>query len=160
MKMIDVLIKLANGEIKEGTILKIPGEGLFGNKLVFDEEFFGKKKSVLDFEFYEDHFFCEEGLEIEVLYPLDTDFLNCEVELVPPKEKKYLVKFNMRWLRNGRKYLNYDKRGGHVNLNDKCETSSIQARFTEKELQDIQQVHEFLEDMEGKYELIEIGVEE
>ncbi len=84
------------------------------------------------------------------------DFLNYEVELIPPKEKKYLVKFNMRGLRNGREYLNYDERDEHVNLNDKCGTYSIQTEFTEDELQSIKPVREFLKDMKGKYELIEV----
>lgn len=95
MKLIEVLVKQANKEIKEGTILKVPDEELFG------------KKSIFEFEFNEDHFYSEEGLMVEDLYPFDTDFLNSEVELIPPKEKKYLVKFNMRGLRDERVYLNY-----------------------------------------------------
>lgn len=75
MKLIDVFIKLANKEIKEGTVLRVPCyQGLFGKKPVF--------------EFYEGRFFGEEGLEIEELYPLDTDFLNSEVEMIPPRGKK------------------------------------------------------------------------
>lgn len=147
MKIIDVLVKQANKEIKEGTILKVPDEELFG------------KKSVFEFEFNEDHFYSEEGLTVEDLYPFDTDFLNSEVELIPPKEKKYLVKFNMRGLRNGREYLNldYDKRGDErVHLDDKCETLSMQTEFTKQELKSIQPVREFLEDMQGKYELVEV----
>lgn len=147
MKMIDVLVKQADKEIKEGTILKVPDEELFG------------KKSVFEFEFNEDHFYSEEGLTVEDLYPFDTDFLNSEVELIPPKEKKYLVKFNMRGLRKGREYLNldYDKRGDErVRLEDKCETLSMQTEFTKQELKSIQPVREFLEDMQGKYELVEV----
>lgn len=67
MKLIDVLIKQANKEIKEGTILKVPDEELFG------------KKSIFEFEFYGGSFYGEEGLSVEELYPLDTDFLNSEV---------------------------------------------------------------------------------
>lgn len=156
MKMINVLIKLANGEIKEGTILKIPGEGLFGNKLVFDEEFFGKKKSVLDFEFYEDHFFCEEGLEIEDLYPLDTDFLNSEVELIPPKEKKYLIKVNVRGLIGSYGYLNYSKEKGGIVLSTEINNCDYKTHFTQEEMQSIKPVREFLEDMEHRHELIEV----
>lgn len=146
MKMIEVLVKQANKEIRGGTILKIPYyQGLFGNKSVF--------------EFNKDHFFGEEGLEIEELYPLDTDFLNSEVELIPPKPKKYLVKFNMRGLRSDIDefcYLNYVKKYEYVDVDDKTQNLSHKTQFTKQELQSIQPVREFLEDMEGKYELIEV----
>lgn len=147
MKMIDVLIKQANKEIKEGTILKVPDEELFG------------KKSVFEFKFNEDNFYSEEGLTVEDLYPFDTDFLNSEVELIPPKEKKYLVKFNMRGLCSDIDefcYLNYVKAYEYVDVDDKKQTVSHKTRFTKQELQTIQPVKEFLEDMEGKFELIEV----
>lgn len=148
MKMIDVLVKQANKEIKEGTILKVPDEELFG------------KKSVFEFEFNEDHFYSEEGLTVEDLYPFDTDFLNSEVELIPPKEKKYLVKFNMRGLRDERVYLNYTCLKNYVELNSWVETTNLKTHFTKDELQSIQPVREFLEDVEGKYELVEVTEDE
>lgn len=144
MKMIDVMIKLANGEIKDQTILKIYDHA----GTLYPYTFEGKYNS-----FYSN---TKYRRELGGHFKTSGDFLNYEVELIPPKEKKYLVKFNMRGLRNGREYLNYDEHSGYVSLNNKCETSSIQARFTKKELQGIQQVHEFLEDMKGKYELIEV----
>lgn len=147
MKMIDVLVKQANKEIDDGTILKIPDEELFG------------KKSVFEFEFNEDHFYDEEGLTVEELYPFDTDFLNSEVELIPPKEKKYLVKFNMRWLRSDigeTRYLNYVKKYEYVHIAGKTQTLSHKTQFTKQELKSIQPVREFLEDMQGKFELIEV----
>lgn len=75
MKIIDVLVKQANKEIEDGTILKI-----------FDEEFFGDNP-VNEFEFYKDYFYHKEGLTIEEWYQFDTNFLNNKAELVPPKEK-------------------------------------------------------------------------
>lgn len=147
MKLIDVLVKQANKEIKEGTILKVPDEGLFG------------KKSIFEFEFYGGSFYGEEGLSVEELYPLDTDFLNSEVELIPPKPKKYLVKFNMRWLRSDigeTRYLNYVKKYEYVHIAGKAQNLSHKTQFTKQELQTIQPVKEFLEDMEGKFELIEV----
>ena len=141
--MIDVLNMMAKGEIKANTKLIIydnSGECsfIYSEK---DRKFFNKYSNRL-----ED-------------FRIDKHFLNLEVELIQPKEKKYLVKFNLRGLRNGREYLNldYDKRDEHVHLNDKCETLSIQTEFTKDELQSIQPVREFLEDMEGKYELIEVN---
>ncbi|RBR32298.1 hypothetical protein EB06_01182 [Enterococcus cecorum] len=144
MKMIDVLNKLAKGEIKEKTELFVYDHIECIDIYTFD----GKA------------FYDEYDKEIGTNFIIDSKFLNYTVELIPPKEKKYLVKFNMRGLRNGRKYLNldldYDKRDERVHLNSKYETLSRQTEFTKQELQSIQPVREFLEDMEGKYELIEV----
>lgn len=134
--MIDVMIKLANGWIEDQTTLKICDPHV-SHTYTFE----GKYNS-----FYSN---TKYRRELGGHFKTSGDFLNYEVELISPKEKKYLVKFNMRGLRNGR-YLNYDEHSGYVSLKNN------QARFTKKELQGIQQVHEFLEDMEGKYELIEV----
>lgn len=148
MKMIEVMIKLANGEIKDQTILKIYDHA----GTLYPYTFEGKYNS-----FYSN---TKYRRELGGYFKISGDFLNFEVELIPPKEKKYLVKFNMRGLRNGREYLNldldYDKRDERVHLDDKCETLSMQTEFTKQELQSIQPVREFLEDMQGKFELIEV----
>lgn len=143
MKLIDVFVKQANKEIKEGTILRVPDEGLFG------------KKSVFEFEFYGDSFSNEEGLSLEDLYPLDTDFLNSEVELIPQEEKEYLIKVNVRGLAASCEYLNYLKPVKGIVLSGRSQGNGYKTRFTKKEMQDIKQVREFLQDMEGKYQLIE-----
>lgn len=143
MKLIDVFVKQANKEIREGTILRIPYyQGLFGKKPVF--------------EFYEGRFFGEEGLEIEELYPLDTDSLNSEVELIPPKEKKYLIKVNVRGLIGSYGYLNYSKEKGGVVLSTEINNCDYKTHFTQEEMQSIKPVREFLEDMEHRHELIEV----
>lgn len=147
MKMIDVLTKQANKEIEDGTILKVSYyQGLFGKKSVF--------------EFYEDHFFGEEGLEIEELYPLDTDFLNSEVELIPPKEKKYRVRFKLLASSREGSFLSWEKCPYGVFLSIQEVTGDIKTQFTKSELQSIQPVREFLEDMKDKYELIEVADDE
>ena len=142
MKLIDVLVKQANKEIKEGTILKVPDEGLCG------------KKSIFEFEFYGGSFYSEEGLSVEELYPLDTDFLNSEVELIPPKEKKYLIRVNIQGLHEDFAYLNYSELQSYVVIDSKFDFERCRTHFTKKEMQSIQPVREFLEDMQGKYELI------
>lgn len=53
-------------------------------------------------------------------------------------------------------YLNYDKSINYVFIYSKAETITYKTQFTKSELQSIQPVREFLEDMEGKYELIEV----
>lgn len=79
--------------------------------------------------------------------------------MIPPKEKKYLVKFNIRGLRNNIDefcYLNYVKRYEYVDIDDKTQTVSHETMFTKQELKSIKPVKEFLEDLQGKYELIEV----
>lgn len=150
MKMIEVLQKVANGEIKDQTTLKIYDHHAL-HTYTFEERYNS---------FYSN---AKYRTELGNYFKISGDFLNYEVELIPPKEKKYLVKFNMRGLRKGREYLNldYDKRGDErVHLDDKCETLSMQTEFAEDELQSIQPVREFLEDMEGKYELVEVTEDE
>ncbi len=148
MKMIEVLQLISEGKIKDQTTLVIynPIDKLY------TYTFNGKFKA-----FYSN---TKYGEELSYYFKLNDKFLNFEVELIPPKEKKYLVKFNMRGLRNGRKYLNldldYDKRDERVHLNSKYETLSRQTEFTKQELQSIQPVKEFLDDMQGKFELIEV----
>lgn len=143
MKLIDVFVKQANKEIREGTILRIPYyQGLFGKKPMF--------------EFYEGRFFGEEGLEIEELYPLDTDSLNSEVELIVPKEKKYLIKVNVRGLIEPYGYLNYSKQNNGIILSTETNDYGYKTLFTKREMQSIKPVREFLEDMEHRHELIEV----
>lgn len=144
MKLIDVFVKQANKEIKEGAILRVPDEGLFG------------KKSIFEFEFYGGSFYGEEGLSLEELYSLDTDFLNSEVELIPQEEKEYLIKVNVRGLAVSCEYLNYLKPVKGIVLSGRSQGNGYKTRFTKKEMQDIKQVCEFLEDMTGLYELIEV----
>lgn len=143
MKMIEVLDLMAKGEIKEGTILKFVDSCNEIVSYIYDEEMNA---------FYDEAQY-DLGSEGEICGP----FLNKKVELIPPKEKKYLVKFNMRGLRSDIDefcYLNYVKKYEYVDVDDKTQTVSHKTRFTKQELQSIQPVREFLEDMQGKYELI------
>lgn len=140
MKIIDVLNIMAKDKIEKDTKLIVSND--------FDDYEYKYSKRY-------DAFFNKDSNVLEDIFYLGKDFLNLEAELIPPKEKKYLVKFNMRGLRNGMNYLNYDKDNEHVSIFDKSEWSPVQTKFTEKEMQSIKVVREFLEDMEGKYELIE-----
>lgn len=143
MKMIDVLIKLANDEIKDGTELKV--HDLMGRILKYT--FYGKLK-----EFHNERF---DGMDR--WFSINNSFLNLEVELIPPKEKKYLVKFNMRWIDEDTSYLNYDveKKSMFLSGDEHCD-AQFATHFTKQELQSIKPVREFLEDMQGKFELIEV----
>ena len=136
--MIDVLNKLSKGEIKAQTELFVYDHIECIDIYTFD----GKA------------FYNERGEEIGSHFIISGEFLNYIVELIPPKEKRYLVKINIRGLQERFTYLNYCETSGRVNLHDKYRLSSIQTEFTKDELQSIKSVREFLEDMEGKYELI------
>lgn len=144
MKMIDVLNMMSKNEIKEGTKLIIGG-------YTFDyvKRWLSETSVSCRFEY-------EKGKTLEDYYDIDLNFLNKEVELIPPEEKKYLVKFNMRGWKEHFRYLNYYKKNDSIEINSKRCTDSAKTHFTKDELQYIQPVREFLEDMEGKYELVEV----
>ncbi|WP_347943728.1 hypothetical protein V4S36_11390 [Enterococcus cecorum] len=142
MKMIDVLNMVAKGEIKDKTILDVYDHTGDIYTYTFDEEFKA--------------FYDEYDNEMAGDFEISNKFLNYEVDLIPPKEKKYLVKFNMRWWIERFSYLNYYEKNESIELNTKQSSVFCKASFTKDELQSIQPVREFLEDMEGKYELIEV----
>ena len=143
MRMIDVLIKLANGEIKDKTILKVYDHTDYIFTYTFDEKF----KAFRD----------KYNIEMAGDFNISNKFLNYDAELIPPKEKKYLVKFNMRWIDDDTSYLNYDVEKKSMFLSgDEHYDAQFMTHFTKQELKSIQPVREFLEDMEGKYELIEV----
>lgn len=135
--MIDVLNKLANDEIKEGT------------KLILNDDLFIFNGRVFESDLY----------LLENCMFLKEEDLNQEVELIPPKEKKYLVKLHIKGLLNIRNYLNYYDDGikRWIELGNDLVQGFYQTRFTKNELQSIKLVREFLEDMQGKYELIEVN---
>ena len=145
MKMIDVLNMMAKGEIKEGTKLVIGG-----NVYSYIDTYTSDSGcSFVNEEGYSDTFLEEEEM-------ITQPFLNLEVELIPPKEKKYLVKFNMRGLKENYRYLNYIESDECAHINDKRCTTIDKTKFTKDELQSIRPVKEFLDDMQGKFELIEV----
>lgn len=144
MKMIEVLNMMAKGEIKEGTKLKFVDSCNEIVSYIYDEEMNA---------FYDEAQY-DLGSEGEICGP----FLNKKVELIPPKEKKYLVKLHIKGLLNIRNYLNYYNDGikQWIEIGNNLVQGFYQTRFTKQEMQDIKLVREFLEDMEGKYELIEV----
>ena len=140
--MIDVFIRLANDEIKDQTILDVYDHTGDIYTYTFDEEFKA--------------FYDEYDNEMAGDFEISNKFLNYEVDLIPPKEKKYLVKFNMRGWKEHFRYLNYYEKNESIEINSKRCTDFAKTHFTKSELQSIQIVREFLEDMEGKFELIEV----
>ena len=144
MKMIDVLIKLANGEIKDQTTLKIHDPV----NTLYTYTFNGKYKS-----FYSN---TEYSRELGNYFKINDNFLNREVELIEPKPKKYLIKVNIKGLIKELTVLNYQRLTGKIHLGSPGDTNFVKTSFTKSEMQDIKPVKEFLDDMQGKFELIEV----
>ena len=113
MKLIEVLQKVANGEIEKGTKF-ILGDNLY----IFNRDRFRAGNFYLDGRIF-----------------LNARDLNREVDLIPPKEKKYLVKFNMRWWIERFSYLNYYEKNESIELNTKQSSVFCKASFTKDELQ-------------------------
>lgn len=147
MKMIDVLNMMAKGKIEKDTKL-IVSDG-FG-------EYEYKYKQRKGYRAFYNNFDKISKVRIDNEFRLDEDFLNLEVELIPPKPKKYLVKLNVHGLDEGFVYLNYFVRRNQVRIHDEYDCEIYKTHFTKDELQSIQPVREFLDDMQGKLELIEV----
>ena len=144
MKMIEVYTKMTNFEIELGTKLII-GDYTF----VYVKRWLSEKSVSYRFEDMKEKM-------LEDYYDIDLDFLNKEVELIPPKEKKYLIKVNAQWFDKDFAYLNYDKQRNCVIIYTKVETITYKTQFTKQELQSIKPIRELLDDIGGKYELIEV----
>lgn len=141
MKMIEVFDLMAKKEIKHETLLIVYSESV-GYVYKYDKLY--------------QTFLNDDSKRMEEDFVFGDDFLNFDVKLIPPKEKKYLVKFNMRGLKENYRYLNYIESDECAHINDKRCTAIDKTKFTKDELKSIQPVKEFLEDMQGKFELIEV----
>lgn len=118
-KIIDVLIKLANGEIKDQTTLKIhdPVNTLY--TYTFNEKY----KS-----FYSN---TEYSRELGNYFKINDNFLNREVELIPPKPKKYYLRLDEN---NNLSYINYNKEEYYFMIASEYETPKSQSKFTQEEI--------------------------
>ena len=148
MKMIEVFDLMAKKEIKHETLLIVYSESV-GYVYKYDKLY----RTFLN----------DDSKRMEEDFVFGDDFLNFDVKLIPPKEKKYLIKLNAKWLKSSLSHVNYVNRGTdqYVIIGDgenlgSTDFGCYQTQFTEKELQSIQPVKEFLEDMQGKFELIEV----
>ena len=139
MKIIDVFNLMAKDEIKNGT------------EIVFYYDF-----EAYVYKYYKLYqtFLNNDFKRMEEEFVFGGDFLNYNVKLISPEEKKYLIKLSIKGIIDT--YLNCRRKTGILFLGDSSEGQYSQTRFTEKEMQEIRPVREFLEDMKGKYELVEV----
>ncbi|CAI3328324.1 hypothetical protein CIRMBP1292_01902 [Enterococcus cecorum] len=135
MKIIEILKKVANGEIEKGT------------KFILNDNLF-----IFNGRMFESN----ELTYLENCIFLNEKDLNREVELIQPMKKKYLIKVNIQGLHEDFAYLNYSELQSYVVLDSKFDFERCRTQFTKKELQSIKPVKEFLDDMQGKYELVEV----
>lgn len=116
MKMIEVLDLMAKGEIEEGSILKIVNEYDELYRYEYHKLFLGFKSVVGD------------GIEGD--FEIDKDFLNIDVELIPPKPKKYYLRLdkddNFSYI-NKNVYFSYE-------VANKSEHTNYKTKFTQDEI--------------------------
>ncbi|XBG72212.1 hypothetical protein V4S28_07795 [Enterococcus cecorum] len=148
MKMIDVYMKMTNLEIKIGT------------KLIIGDYTFSYVKRRLSETSVSYRFEDMKEKTLEDYYGIDLDFLNKEVELIQHMKKKYLIKINIKGLIRELTVVNYQRLIGEIVLASPGDTNFVQTSFTKSEMQSIEPIREFLADMKGKYELIEVEDDE
>ncbi|MCJ0522253.1 hypothetical protein [Enterococcus cecorum] len=141
MKMIEVFDLMAKKEIKHETQLIIH----------YDSVCRSFRYHKLYQTFLNDNY---ERMEEEFVF--GDDFLNFEVELIPPKEKKYLIKMHIKGLIRELTVVNYQRLIGEIVLASPGDTNFVQTSFTKSEMQSIEPIREFLADMKGKYTFIEV----
>lgn len=146
MKLIDVFNMMAEDKIKKGTeLVVITPSG--------EEYRYEYAINIFDgyWSFVDDY---DRG--ISYWLDINADTLQYEVKLIEQKEKKYLIKVNVRGLIELYGYLNYSKQNNGIILSTETNDYGYKTLFTKREMQSIQPVSEFLKDIEDKYELIEV----
>lgn len=121
MKMIDVLIKLANGEIKDQTTLKIHDPV----NTLYTYTFNGKYKS-----FYSN---TEYSIELGNYFKINDNFLNREVELIEPIPKEYQLRL---YEEDDLSYVVRSSYNSDFNydLGSKMELCEFTTKFTQEEI--------------------------
>lgn len=135
MKIIDVLNMIAKGEIEKGT------------KFILNDNLF-----IFNGRMFESN----ELTYLENCIFLNEKDLNKEVELIQPMKKKYLIKVNIKGLIKELTVLNYQRLTGKIHLGSPGDTNFVKTSFTKSEMQSIEPIRAFLEDMQGKFEMIEV----
>ena len=140
MKMIELLAKIANNEVEDGAIIKFVDRCDEVVHLSYDGAF--------------DAFYDIHGDQLGDYYEISKPFLNLDIEYIPPKNILYTIKLNIRGLKNI--CVNLNKATNEIVLGSNFDNQQFQAHFTKAEMQNIQSLREFLEDVTGKYELIKV----
>lgn len=120
MIMIDVLNMMAKGEIKEGAKLKIGGEVYSYIDTYTD---YSGCCSFVNEEGYTDTFLEDEEM-------ITQSFLNLEVELIPPKEKKYYLRLDED---DELSYINLNKYASY-GIAGKNEYVGYKTKFAQEEI--------------------------
>lgn len=142
MKLIDVVNKWVNNEIENETKL-----------VVYDE---AGRRYVYTFDARSDEFYDKYGNTLSANPMMSIDYLTYEVKIVPPEEKKYLISVHIKGLIRELTVINYHRLLGKIVLGSVGDTNFVQTSFTKSEMQSIEPIRAFLDDMKGKYTFIEV----
>lgn len=142
MKLIDVVNKWANNEIENETKL-----------VVYDK---AGRRYTYTFDARSDEFYDEYGNTLSGNRMMNIDYLTYEVKIIPPEEKKYLISVHIKGLIRELTVINYHRLLGKIVLGSAGDTNFVQTSFTKSEMQSIEPIREFLDDMKGKYTFIEV----
>lgn len=150
LKMYELVALMAKGEIKNGAKLYIT------DKMLDEVEEYVYKEVKTDY-FNNSYFVNKYNTKLDERYFSDINYLNESVSIINPNEIKYYIKVNMDGLAERKSYLNYTDYpdGCELSLNIKDKGLFIKTTFTMSEMEEYKEVREFLDDMEGRYELIE-----
>lgn len=119
MKMIDVLIKLVNGEIEDQTVLEIHNP--IGNGKIYIYTF--DSETMLSYNGF--------NWALDDHYKLDDKFLNFNVKLIPPKPKKYYLRLNKD---DSFSYVHWDGRSSCEFTTKQRDYFGYKTKFTQEEI--------------------------
>ena len=144
MKMIDVLNMMAENKIKHGMII----------------EFVGHQNQVMRYKYecHTEQFKDKYGHDLTKDFYINNPFLNKEVKLIEFEEQKYLILLKLAGLLPIKGYLNFDRSSEGVVIGQEWETVILQTHFTKSEIKSNKVVKDFLNDINNKYELIEVNL--
>lgn len=154
LKMHEVITWMAQGRIKDGAVLCIIKSADNIEKYTYK----AIKKDGVDNSF----FLSEHNIKLDLNNFSNIDLLNKSVSLTNPRETEYFIKVNIAGMPEEKTYLNYyyiDDNNNELSLGLKDISIFIKSTFTMSDMEGIKDVREFLEDMKGKYELIEVDFE-
>lgn len=114
--MIDVLIKMINGEIENRTVLKI---------------YHPIGKIYYTFNSETTLFYNGLNWELDHCYKLDDKFLNFDVKLIPPKPKKYYLRLSKN---DSFSYVNWDGRSSCEFATKQRNYFGYKTKFTQEEI--------------------------
>ncbi|MCJ0554170.1 hypothetical protein MMJ53_05225 [Enterococcus cecorum] len=146
MRLIDVFDLLAEGKIEDGTTIEFISR--YG------------KRVICEYDIFLNCFVDDTGTNVLCHYEINKEFLNTAIDYIPPGGERYFIRLKCSWFRKSCNYINYNVNTNELFLGEKANSITTKTRFTKFEMEEIAPLREFLADMKGKYELIEVEDDE